>query len=293
MHLGFKGRTIYSGRMAEICDILGSMDTKDLRFKRATRNPTHAHTDEGEGVQGTHVPVDHTPYPPFPKSGGSLARGKTTEAPLPIRDPDLKNNFFPGKKIKTLVADQHVRPIIPMGMSDSILDMLKPDNVTGVFKRQKDIVTLDDSKLFFRNRTWDEESAMELAELIVQYFSRPTEGWYEEVIFVDEKPMTVRKPYSAPFPLLPELALLVGLTEAELKTIGKAFPTSVGRALNMAKDAVKVKLIRGGLSGDMNANFTTFVATNEAGMKLKTEHTETKVDLNDLLARIEASSEPV
>lgn len=266
------------------------MDMKDLTFKRAIRNPHTSSTEAGEGHEGDSVPVDHTPYPPFPKSAGSLARAKTTEAPPPISVPVLEK--ISGKKIKTRISDGHIRPIIGAGDSTSIIKLLTPEHV-GTFKRQKDIVTLDESKLFFQKRTWDEESAMELAELIVQYFSRPTEGWYEEVIFIDEKPITTRKPYTAPFPLLPELALLVGLTESELKVIGKAFPHSVGRALQMAKDAVKVKLIRGGLSGDMNANFTTFVATNEAGMKLKTEHTETKVDLNDLLARIEASSEPV
>ena len=275
-----------------------------LRFQSARKTP-RTQLDDGEGERVGQVDtVDHTPYPQSPKVADGLARAKITEAPAPASVPVSKNiSFFspPGNKLNTKLAqtgfveDLGPTPIIQRHEgTGSIHELLAPDDARGAFHPQMDVVWLDDPKKFFRKKMWDEAAAESLAETIVGYFSRPTQGVFEEVVIKkDGSREVIRRPYEAPIPLLPELALLVGLTEPELKQLAKAFPHTVGRAMMMAKDALKVKLIRGGLNGEMNANFAVFTATNEAGMKLKTEHTETKVDLNELLKQIEGSDQPL
>lgn len=150
------------------------------------------------------------------------------------------------------------------------------------------------AKKFFAPKTFTDEYAFGIAEAMVAYFSRPLSGWYKEIILNrDGSQSEVEKPYVAPVPLLAEFANMVALTESEVKQLARAYPQTVGRALEFAQDVLKTNVVRGGLTGDYHPQFATFTLTNETTMRSKTEATVRTIDMNALLDDIENSNAPL
>lgn len=216
--------------------------------------------------------------------GGFAGARKIQPAPLP--------QFLPSSPVSSLSANTHIyrSPIIPLPEEDP-LAYLFPRKVQVDPEKHP---LRHAGKNFFPKKL-DSASAAELASRLVAYFSRPTEGWYEEVILRrDGSEERISKPYKSPLPLVAEFANIHGMTEKELKEVAKEFPDTLGRAMDFASDVVKTSLIRGGLDGTYNHQAVAFVATNETSMRLKSEHTERRMtlNLNELAKRLEAASTP-
>ena len=156
-----------------------------------------------------------------------------------------------------------------------------------------------DAKRFLAGPVATSDEADVLAERMVEYFCRPMSGFTEEVIHhlpdkrhPDGWQETQQKHYTLPLPLLSEFATMYGLTEVELKAVGRMFPESVGRVIELAKDVAKTDLIRKGLDGTYQGNVMQFVAVNETRMKNKSETTQKKINMNTLLDQISAAQDP-
>lgn len=226
--------------------------------------------------------VDRRGYPPMSNDGG-LTRARKIDT-----DPHLKNisSNFPGTSpISSLPAV--ITPIIPEPVEETF-DFFYPHK----FEPDDSALVLTRTPKIFPTKKIDESNVAQIAARLLTYFSRPLHGMYEETVFNrDGSETVIRKPYTAPLPLLSEFANMQGVTERELKMAAKDFP-DLARAMELAKDVLKTHLIRGGLTEAYNPAMVQFTATNETDMKVKSEQTVKRVDMNDLLDRIEQATEP-
>ena len=186
-------------------------------------------------------------------------------------------------------------PIIPKKpeekTEETVFQMLTPRIP---LEPRSDIPTLPNPKKFFSEKILSDEYALRIAEAMVAYFGRPLSGWYKEVrVNRDGTQEEIEKPYVAPVPLIAEFAIVVALTGSEIEQLARAYPKTMGRAYEFAKDVVKTNVVRGGLNAAYHPQFATFVLTNETGMKAKTESTVRTIDMNALLDDIENSESPL
>lgn len=218
--------------------------------------------------------TDRRGYPPMSNGGGVPRARKIDQTP--------HQKYFPPNL-------QHVPPVIVIPEPDQDdLDFFFPT----AFEADPEATVLATAPQKFFKKNIDEAMASRLAYLLLVYFSRPLSGTYEETICNrDGVPTIVRKPYTAPLPLLSEFANMHGLTERELKQVA-ANSSDLARALEFAKDVVKTNLIRKGLNEEYNPAMVQFTATNETDMKVKSEQTVKNIDVNDLLDRIEKATQP-
>jgi len=143
----------------------------------------------------------------------------------------------------------------------------------------------------FANFTTPEEVARSLFD----YFSAPSQILTEEVRTArdgTEERVTVAQ--SAPIPLIEEWCSLHRISRRSLEALASNHP-EIEEALVLAKDQLKVKLIRGGLSEEFNASFAKFVATNETDMVDRSEQINKNLNVNakDLLDQIEKREKPL
>lgn len=249
-----------------------------------SENPTAARPAQGRGGAARRADTNRRGYPPMSKGAGLARAGKMTYT-LP------KIFSSPTERALQPVSPSAPYPIIPLADPDDEERYLPP-MPTG-FSANPMAMALALAPKKFGKKILDEASAARLAQRLVQYFSRPLHGTYEETVFyADGTQQTRTKPYNAPLPLLTEFANMNGMTEQELKEAAKEF-SDMARALAFAKDVIKTSLVRKGLEGDYNPQVTVFTATNETDMKVKTEHTERTLNVNDLLDRIERASQPI
>lgn len=272
-------RTIYTVRRDGFAWYPFGMTINDLHM-RLTDNPTGApasaggraaspreREDEGAGYGGMFNDDD--------LAGAREIRG----APLPI---------FPTSDIPS--SERPMTLSIPKEKDDLLSCFSAPQD----FQPHETSMVLADARKNFFPKVIDEQGAASLASALVAYFSRPLTGFFEKRIFLnDGTEEIVKEAYELPLPLLAEFANAYGMTEAELKYEARNFPATLGRAVQFAKDVLKTKLIRGGLTEKYNPQITVFTATNETDMKAKTEHTEKHVNINDLLDRIEKTNKPI
>lgn len=233
---------------------------------------------QGEGGLGLEAEgAEATPYSPMPNDRASISDDKTSLSP------PLNFSQLPTKRLQPAIT-----PIIP-------LPRYRPGNFMPTGFKPTIVQPLSlAARNFSRAKDITREDAAVMATELVTYFSRPLHGTYEETRFHrDGGQETVVVPYSAPLPMLTEFANSLGFTENELKRVGKNFPKTLGRALAFARDVTKTTLVRKALVGEYSSAMSIFVATNETDMKVKSEHTEKHIDMNDLLDRIEAAEAPM
>lgn len=214
--------------------------------------------------------ISTTPSPTFSSSPRELSNS-STDSLLPPRP--------------------HILIPEPAEEEDPVYDLLYPKTFEST-----DDALLPAPKNFFGKKIDSDERAATIARRLLTYFSRPLSGWYEEIIHNrDGSETIVKKPYTAPLPLISEFANMHGLTESELKSAAKNFPDTLGRALAFAADVIKTNLVRKGLTEEYSPQFAKFVATNETNMTDKSEHTEKRitVNLNELAKQIAASPTPL
>lgn len=180
----------------------------------------------------------------------------------------------PASKIASTLSTISPSPVTPVRAAFSLLS--DPTAVAEKFFAKKEI------------------DPLELATHLVQYFGRIADGFYEEVVFNprSETSETILRPFHLPIPQLTEFARSQGLTMSELKWIGREYPHTVGRALEMARDTVREYLVRKGLDGSYNAQFAQLIAVNETELRAKSEVTERRIDMNKLVDQLEQATKP-
>lgn len=248
-------------------------------------------------------------YPPMSNVRDSMgARGLFTGHPpfsstIPSQEnilsssPSKENNSSSPDQDLIIGSKRLATPIIPLKKNpekkseETIFQMLSPRIP---LLPRTDVPTLPDPKKFFAPKEFSDEYALRVAEAMVAYFGRPLSGWYKEIVMNRDGSQTeVEKPYTAPLPLLAEFANMMALTESEIKRLAQAYPKTMGRAYEFAKDVVKTNVVRGGLNATYHPQFATFTLTNETNMKSKTESTVRTINMNDLLDDIENSDVPM
>ena len=226
-------------------------------------------------------------YPPLSKGDDVAGADKIDHYPTQLFSRSPTTSLQP--VISSLETSPKPVTFSPEDDFDNISIDFFPEN----FKASSDQARRLSSKKLLHKSSFTPQSAQIFADKLSEYFLRASSGVVEEVILSREsEPTVVRKQYDAPLPLLSEFANNLGLTEKDVHDLAEEYPDSIGQALAIAQDVTKTYLIRRGLDGRYNAQFATFVATNETKMKSKTEHIERRVNMNDLLDRIERASQP-
>ena len=103
----------------------------------------------------------------------------------------------------------------------------------------------------------------EAASLILRYFFRAREGYEKQIIFTsdgDQKEVTsfIR----TKVPLLSEVARVLGLTKRELTLMAKAFPDTIGRAVEAAMDVADEYIVHNTLEGLYHPAAAALIAPN-------------------------------
>ena len=95
-------------------------------------------------------------------------------------------------------------------------------------------------------------------------------------------------------PPITEFCRKIGITKRELMDLGRSFPQTIGKALQIATDIVQEFLVHHGLRGDYNSQFAIFVAKNFTDMKDESEvNSNVRVSFAQRLKAIETEGEPL
>lgn len=133
-----------------------------------------------------------------------------------------------------------------------------------------------------------------VAASIVEYFNQPEYEDVEEKIPLRDGgiEISMRREHR-PFPLIEEWCTRNGLTVALLRELAQQ-SDEIAQAIQFARDVMKTYLVRGGLAKIYDTQFAIFVASNETGMRVKSEvkHVTPKKS-KDILDEIEAEEEPI
>lgn len=211
----------------------------------------HEGVDRGASPSGVARRDNPRGYTPYPNATVSLARGQKLDTPAP-------KNFFP-KKI------------------DHLLALSRGDQLPALHNAPQ---------IFMESAPIDPDA---IAYDMIRYFSRPSEGWFVETkVLRDGTVVEDRKPYKQKIPMITEFANAYGMTEKELLKLSMT-NKKLSRAVEFARDVMKTDLMRGGLIGDYVPSIVQFMATNETSMRVKSEHTEKRVNINELLDQLETN----
>lgn len=150
----------------------------------------------------------------------------------------------------------------------------------------------------------------DVARSILEYALRPLDGVvtsYQEVVSRDRKrapwedpqadepttPVVVQTQVSLPVPSFQEIARCLGYTKRELEKLGRTYPATVGRALEILRGVIEDVLSRRALEGKVDSRYAMFIADNYTDMKIKKQVESLNVNLSDVLKKIEESRRPL
>lgn len=132
-----------------------------------------------------------------------------------------------------------------------------------------------------------------VADSLLKFFSRPeTEIIQEHVRLRDGSVESREVQVQNPMPTVEEWCVQHRMTRATLERFAGLHPI-VAEALEFARGAMKVYLIKNGLNGKYDARIVTFVASNETDMKIKAESTLVVKNPDDILSQIEAGEKTI
>jgi len=113
----------------------------------------------------------------------------------------------------------------------------------------------------------------ELSQSIVDFFSTPEVYEVEEHVYTrDGKDEINKRLERRPFPMIEDWCVDNRVPMTLLKKLEQSC-ADVALAVQFARDVMKTYLVRGGLERRYDPSFAIFVATNETGMRVKSEVT--------------------
>lgn len=114
----------------------------------------------------------------------------------------------------------------------------------------------------------------EYTEQLLKFFSEPPtrveyiKKYDRNGNLTEEEPVIL----GADYPTFEGFAIKLGVTARTLENWAERYPTTFGRAYEMAKDIQKNMIVVNALGGRYNGKFAQFIASSQFGMVEKSEH---------------------
>lgn len=113
----------------------------------------------------------------------------------------------------------------------------------------------------------------EYTEQLIEYFSEPPTRVEYIKHYNARGEITMEEPVvlGADYPTFEGFAIKIGVTARTLENWAESYPTTFGRAYEMAKDMQKNMIVVNALGGRYNGNFAKFIASAQFDMAEKTK----------------------
>jgi len=134
----------------------------------------------------------------------------------------------------------------------------------------------------------EELSTQKVAQSLIDFFSQPMIQEVTDIVTLrDGSTEEVKRMEYRPMPMIEEWCMKHRIPKSLLADLEKT-SDDVAMAIQFARDAMKVYLVQNGLTRKIDPAFAVFVATNETGMKVKSEVTHnSKKSAKSILDEIE------